>query len=212
MPFQDNPQHVEQDVTQKKRGVKQESTGNNSPNISTGDHATITFNNSTQARNPRFREKVEKVTLWLGGMGAGFSVAQLAKPNASAFQFGGQKPFAVYMENGTIYVDVNIPGPNADSPAIEIKKNEFSQPPSRWDRNFDDSALEFVNQNGVPVFQMIYGDSEVRIMGVFDLGNGAVLVANGSVTSISSRGPTISGPAAIFKYPSYSHKGERIIK
>ncbi len=198
--------------------VHQQSSGPNSPNIVTGNNSPVTIT-STVVRNPRFREKIDRVTLRLGAfIDMDYSVKELAHPRSDAFQFGTLRPFALYMESGTIYLDVTMPSyPPGKLPPIEIKHNEFSQPPPGWDRNFDDSALEFVNQTGVPILQLIYGSSDVTIRGVFVIGN-SVLAATENGTqyvkfdSAHSITPPITPPAAIFRYPSRSHSGERVAK
>ena len=96
---------------------------------------------------------------------------------------------------------------------IEIKHNEFSRPPTGWDRNFDDDALEFINQAGIPIFQLVYGTTEVKMMGIFSLGSGGYLVANEHGTAMGQAVGTpqfpIVPPTRIFEYPSLLHKGQR---
>ena len=94
-------------------------------------------------------------------------------------------------------------------PQISIKHNEFSPPPVGWDRNFDDSALEFVTHSGAPVLQLVYvGDSEVEVRGI--------LVANNTIVVVTDKGmygnPRGKVPLSrpIFKYPSARHPHERL--
>jgi hypothetical protein len=208
MPFQGSQPPAQ---VQKKPPSSQESKGDNSPNIIAGDHSTITITGTGKNRNPRFREKVNTITLSVGGVHALVRASMLATPYSGFMVFGNQKPFTFYMDQGTIYVDIKIPnGTLPNSPAIEITRNEFSQAPPGWDRNFDDSALEFVNRAGAPVFQLLYGESEVKLMGVFLIG-GSLVVANETGLSLGAApGPANPLPAKIFKYPSISYPHVRV--
>jgi hypothetical protein len=206
MPFQEPPPAQ----VQKKPPSSQESKGDNSPNIVAGDNSTITINPPSQDRNPRFREKIENITLTFGGMHFVWPVAGLATPR-SPMLINKEVPFTAYMKNGTMYVDVNITnGSGPGAPSIKIVNSEFSQPPIGWDRNFDGTALEFVNEKRIPLFQMIYGSSDVTIYGVFIIGNMIFTVNESGTRQFSSMpsGP-LPTPKRIFEYPSSLHRGER---
>jgi hypothetical protein len=215
--YQQPPAQVETQKTgaqkqapQKKPDVHQESHGSNSPNISMGDHGTVNINQAQPARSPRFREKVEMVRFVMGGMKAGDSVSTLRTRHVTPFRFGDAVPFEMYMEGDTVYVDVRVGDGSRSSPFVTIKHNEFVQPPVGWDRNFDDSALEFVNQNGLPMFQLIYaGPSIVQVTGIFVVDK-FLIIANETSMAINPGPGFYHLPEPIFKYPSHLHARERI--
>jgi len=167
MPFQANPPAQ---VQQKQPTVKQDSSGANSPNVVTGNNSTVIVNPPASG-SPRFREKIDRATLSLGTNVMTCTTDILrAHRCGGLFIFSGQRvPEALYMEGNVVYVDAIVYSSNGIP--IEIKHNEFTQPPPGWDRNFDDDALEFVDQNQNPVLQLIYESAtDIRISGRFYLG------------------------------------------
>jgi hypothetical protein len=212
MPFQGPPP-----PEQKKPAITQESKGDNSPNVATGDHSTVIINSAPKG-NPRFREKIERVYFHFGNNTVGLPVATLRTSHFDLFRaFGGsllagKSKVGMYMEGDTIFVDVSITSPSNQLPSVEIKHNEFSQPQRGWDRNFDESALEFVDPQGRALFQLIYQDStNVALYGVFSPSPGFVLAMTKEGTTINPLG-SFNLPPPLFKYPSREHPGERVQK
>src|SRR5271157_170097 len=177
-----------------------------------GDHGTVNINQAQPVRSPRFKEKVEMVRFVMGGMNAVTSVSTLRSGHVRPFSFGGAVPFEMYMEGDTVYVDVKVGDGSRSSPLVTIKRNEFLQPPAGWDRNFDDSALEFVDQAGHPMFQLIYtGSSLVQVAGLFTSGR-FLIIANETSMAVNPHPGLYRLPAPIFRYPSHLHVGERVLK
>jgi hypothetical protein len=217
MPFQEPPppnppaqvqtQPAKKKLT-KRPTVKQQSSGTNSPNVSTGDNSPVTIG-APPARNPRFKEKVDHVTM-LFGPTMTWPVDMLRKTHAKPLALGGVVPFEVYMEGDTLFVDVNVSALAPGSPTISIKHNEFSQPPPGWDRNFDDQALEFVDEHQRALLQLVFnGESNVSVRGIFKAGN-FLIASNENGIVINPTSGTFALPRTIFKYPSGLHLRERI--
>jgi hypothetical protein len=71
-----------------------------------------------------------------------------------------------YVERGRVVLDAQLFSGSVNP--VEVKANQLSLKNSEWDRNYDDTALEVVNQNGVPVLQVIYTTPHnVVVHGVF---------------------------------------------
>src|ERR1035438_2648846 len=55
---------------------------------------------------------------------------------------------------------------------VEVIKNELHKDMPEWDRCYDDTALEIVDENLVPVFHMVYTTPhDIVIYGIFHVGN-----------------------------------------
>lgn len=158
---------------------------------------------------PTFREKVEKVSFSLGGGGVHivYDLSGLEKMPREPFNFGGFSPVKVYVENGTVYADVTVYG-GTGLPPIEIKHNEFVKRPLNWDSNSSVRALEIVNENQFPIFQLIYKtQSHIVVNGVFPSPSGLIL-ANEERTVFMPTLPTTFSLKRIFKYPSWKYPGQ----
>lgn len=158
---------------------------------------------------PTFREKVDKVTFSLGGGGVhvGYNFSVLEEGPKEPFDFGGFKPVRLYVENGKLYADVAVYGGHARAP-IELRHNELIARPLNWDRNSSQAALEIVNENQVPVFQLMYKTpSHIVCNGVFPFPGGLIL-ANDEGMVINPTLPVTFRMKRIFKYPSWKYPGQ----
>lgn len=136
----------------------------------------------------------------------GMSFSGIGKP----IKIGEYEPFKPYIENGKLFVDVNIYS-ESGFPPIKIIKNELHNLPDNWDRNFNNKALEIVNEDKKPVYQLIYkAPFNINIKGVFPI-PGGVLVADDikGVSMISYNNfPVKIKLSPIFKYPSWRYPGK----
>lgn len=89
-----------------------------------------------------------------------------------------------YIENDKLYVDAVLYG-DSNNPVVEIKHNEFTSSPAGWDRNFNDSALEFVDGNLVPRFQIVYKNRRTAVINGFYRFPGGLIVMTDSGTIIN---------------------------
>lgn len=162
---------------------------------------------------PTFREKVEEVvTFSLGerGMSSSYSLSDLEKKPREPFELRGYKPFRMYVENGKLYVDVSVYG-GANLPPVEIEHNKFTRRmSSQWDINSNTKALEVVNEDHFPVFQLFYKTpSHIVVNGVFPFPGGLFLANESGVEMISTAMlPRKFSLKRIFKYPSWKYPGQ----
>ena len=84
--------------------------------------------------------------------------------------------------------------------------------PQNWDFNSDGNAIEIVNQNQQPIFQLIYKSQYYIVINGY-------LYYPGGFTFVDEDGRMIQNPqtvpvdyslAPIFKYPSSKYPGQRI--
>jgi len=131
----------------------------------------------------------------------------------------GFEPIKWRIEANRFYVDVDIP---FGDKIIKVRGGQFSaEMPPEWDMNFTASALEIVTASNNPIYQVIYRrPDEVIVSGIFaksssmvvsttnglEMWNGASNVA--SHLNAFYTGKTSTGLKAIFKYPSFKHRGE----
>lgn len=108
------------------------------------------------------------------------------------FVINGQRPLAVYIEDRTFFVDTHI-GDGSGRDAIEVKRNNLTVKPAEWDRNFSANAVEVVDANQRPIFQMIRKRANlIQVAGLF-AAKGAIFDAR----------PI----KALFKYPAWKFPG-----
>jgi hypothetical protein len=162
---------------------------------------------------PRFRERVDRAyfSLGEGGGTAAFSLAELQERPWEPFIFGGDKPVRIYAEERNIYADFTV-WDGVGQSLIEVRRNEFMVRPSRGDRNSNQNALEVVNTNNMPIFQMIYKtESHIVVNGVFPIPGGIAIADQFGFRSerwerISQLKPL--SIKRIFKYPSWKYPGQ----
>ena len=161
-----------------------------------------------------FREKdTGMYVLKTSGTALGMDEDELEKGPHSPMQVHGMDLFKVYLLNGHFYVDTTLyAGHNV--PSVKIERNEVAMDNPYLDRNFTDRALEVVDQNGVPLLQMIFEtDRQIVINGVFlsPDGKSAVIITptTSSKVDIDSTGERkINVPLSpLFKYPSWKYQG-----
>jgi hypothetical protein len=122
---------------------------------------------SDQFQQPTFRELVKTVDFTLGDEGHKWSASfEEMKHAPYPLSIMGFTPIKLYVEERRLFADVTI----LDSPSspIEVRHNEYVVRPTGWDKNSDSSALEIVDADLNPVFQMIYSSNySILINGIF---------------------------------------------
>lgn len=157
---------------------------------------------------PTFREKLENVTVSLGGMGFGYPYSALESKEGTPILIGDFAPLRLRVTDGKLYVDVKVY--SGDKPPIEINNNEFVVRPPDWDKNSNERALEVVDGKQKPVFQLIYkGKAMIQINGIF-VGQGHVMLASERETIGGASPESIAAFSLkpIFKYPSWKYPGQ----
>jgi len=116
--------------------------------------------------------------------------------------------FSCALQKGTLYCDFNVLGRRL-SPLISVRHNQLDKPlPPGWMSNNNDVALEIVDQDEDPVFQMYYeGTKEIAINGIF-AGHGGVFIAGPKdFTIVTYNSPKLAAflqtfkLRRLFKYP-----------
>jgi hypothetical protein len=95
-----------------------------------------------------------------------------------------------------------------------MKHNEVSdQMPLQWDVNFDDHAIEVVDNDGRPMIQVIQdGDYDIYVNAVLNVNpNGVMIIKGNSLrTKALSKLTENDFPKPIFKHPAYANRGARL--
>ena len=119
-----------------------------------------------------------------------------------------------YATDGKFYVDVTLFSP-VTGEAFKLRKDTFSRLMPTWDVNFNDRAIEVVDQNGTAIFQLIRkSDSILEIAGLIRTKNAVwFLGQNGTYASalIGEQANKYVPPPdflpKLFKYPSWKYPG-----
>lgn len=126
---------------------------------------------------------------------------------------GGVCTIKAYVEKGKFSVDAtlfsNTPGDFAGAGSVTVEKNVLHKNIPEWDRCFDSTAMEVVDQNLVPMFQVIYTTPiDILIYGMFR-GNGgwAAALTPAGMRALAPPNSSTAVPQdyhlkRIFKYPS----------
>ena len=170
-----------------------------------------------QITPPTFQEKIDNVLIELGerGMGAGYKFDKLKESKVTPFYLGGYAPITLYVENNRLYADFKLYGGKSEPP-IEIVRNEFKVRIPGWDKNYNLEALEFVDKEYNPMFQLIYKTkSHIVIKGIFPFPGGIIFAGEKGArlinTSALEKDPNIPRSFVlkrIFKYPSSKYFGQ----
>ena len=165
----------------------------------------------TEQEVPSFREKIETVEFSLGegGITAGYSVDSLRKGGPIPFRFGNFIPVTLRMDGDKLLFTFKLWSGDG-KPPIEVENNEFKIRPPHWERNFNANALEVVDENQTPIFQMIRKTpSHIVVNGVFPVPGGGLWVfgpdgARGLLREI----PSDFKLTPLFKYPAWKYPGQ----
>ncbi len=149
-------------------------------------------------------------TLLMGRASMGYYKEQLeqGKKRPGNVTVGGLNTFKPYLLKGNFCIDAKVYG-GFRLPLIEVTCNHLAEISSNWDTNYTDKAIEVVDQNEVPVFQMIFeSDTKIRINGVFPAENNEVLIETPEGTRRVKLDPKNATPIEVplkrlFKYPAY---------
>lgn len=160
---------------------------------------------TTSSGGPKFGVLDDKFVFAFGEQGMTYTVT---KPPSDSATFdippvliGELTSLRIYVENGIMYVDMVL------TDGIEtavIKKNTLTNYPSHWQVKFNDSSMEVVNKDRLPVFQMTYvTSSRVLVKGIFECTDNQVFFLNeGGVTVPKADvGVALKMLKPIFTYP-----------
>jgi hypothetical protein len=182
---------------------------------------------------PRFSEKFDRIFIGIGGntvnlpnvegarlalfglsntggfgvVGMGFKNPQ-AGAKTTAFPEGGTIPAVAFVSDHQVFIDAEIFA-GLDRPAMHVRRNEISDRPPKWDKNTDGKhALEIVNEDLVPVLQIIYSDeARASIKGVFVNGNNIAVANDRGLIGVSKEELVKHVSPRLFKYPAWKYPG-----
>jgi hypothetical protein len=127
----------------------------------------------------------------------------------SAVRTGGEIPVRIYFdENRILRVDATVYGRDGTVGAL-IKANDFAILNARWDRNWDDTAFEIVDEGRVPIFQIERPRANViRLRGIFVTSKGDLLVGTDSGVSVNPTVP-VAAPSPHVRVPKRSQSAQK---
>jgi hypothetical protein len=173
---------------------------------------------ATNLESPRFHEHIENLIISLGGHG--FSMVMSPQdPTAEPVSINGYVPIRLRLIGDRIGVDMSLWN-GSELPPVEVHGTEFVVRPPSWDQNSNANALEIVDGNQHPVFQLVYlSASHVRVEGIFPIPPAPMmtLFSKGGVLLAGDAGawPVEAGKpwphdfkiTPIFKYPAWKYPG-----
>jgi hypothetical protein len=161
------------------------------------------------AKQPTFTESPGDFVVIIGGTPHKISHASTRQNPTHIAPFGDSRAIKAYVEHDRLYVDALLHYAPDKAP-LQLLHNNLRDRPSQWDRNFDDSAIEIVDEKLTPRFQLIYKDPRTAVLrGVFQFPGGAVVFEDRSRFFVGSLEGTVR-IARLFKYPSRLHQSEEL--
>jgi hypothetical protein len=120
---------------------------------------------SPTPKQPTFSEGIGAVMFTVGNNS--HTVEAFDLQNGKYNFFIQDVPATLYFENGKPFIDVDLYAP-PDEPPVRLEHNRLLSKPSQWAMNFDDNALEVVDEKQRPIFQLYYkSPSHIVMYGVF---------------------------------------------
>jgi hypothetical protein len=157
-------------------------------------------------KQPRFREKTKEAAVFIGQGRINLKLEDLERQRIGLLSAYGAEIY-VSAENGSLLLDCTLYD-DKETSAVVITRNEFEVIHPSWDKNSSERALEIVNSEKQPVFQIIYeSDTQIRIFGLFYGKTGAVVLDGNGMHPVLKK-PTPYPFKPIFKYPSFKYPGE----
>lgn len=123
---------------------------------------------------------------------------------------------SLYAINKELFADIRLFSP-VTGEAFDLKKDTFKQLAPSWDVNFSDVALEVLNEDGVPIFQMIRkSPTNIQFFGLFRVPNYLLFLGFGDQAfglkalkgeEANKYSPPPDFLPKIFRYPSWKFQG-----
>jgi len=177
----------------------------------TGSNNHVVISNCEGAKKerveqPALREKGKMVEFALGNAIAYQWTPKLLKTSEQPIKLGGCTLVKLRLKGDLLIFSMKLRPPNGTT-QLEIENNEFTINMPGCDWNYTANALEVVDQQGLPVFQMIR-KSPVRIVifGCFTCRGNVFFVGPDSMVENPIYPPGHLSP--IFKYPAWKFPGE----
>ena len=164
----------------------------------------------TLAKSPTFTES-ESFYVLIGSNDYRVSMESTKKEPSEIRLYGEPRAsIRAYVEGGKIYVDTLL-DIGAGKEPLKLVHNDLRNRPPRWDRNYDNSAIEIVDESLVPRFQLIYKDRmTAQLCGVFRFQDRAVVINSHNVHYFAGSYESDNDIRRVFEYPSRLHAGEEL--
>jgi hypothetical protein len=133
-------------------------------------------------------------------------------PRTGLVRIGDVEVLQAYIEGDKLFVDATVYSYEG-GPVVTLKHNHLEDVPVGWDTNYDGSALEIVDGNLLPHFQLIYNDSSfATVYGIFHTphNRATVLLDTNGLTWLDPFSEEKVHMNRLFKYPSRLYMGQEI--
>jgi hypothetical protein len=164
-------------------------------------------------RPPTFTETAQPFMVLWGGNTTGIDTKASRENPHKMIRFDNSTSLVAYVENGRLYVDVHLYDNGPTSTPLQIVHNEVSVPPD-WDKNFDDTALEIVDDKLIPRFQLSYKSKYVvEVNGIFATEGGLCSLTPNGMRFMRPPPVVVTPdlvPPRLFKYPSRLYQGQEL--
>ena len=159
------------------------------------------------------------VLVKVGGMATRWPVGseelESAPDRPSPVILPGGRIVIPYIRNNRVYVKTQTPFGDANK-TIQMNNEWPGTTHPGWDKNFDTTSFEIVDDKMLPVLQVRYDAADaIEVYGIFVAPNGSITVAFGDDTKGTAPGipmPQLPERKAWFKYPSSQHPGDHADK
>ncbi len=170
-------------------------------------------NKNEHFTEPTFIEKIDTIKIQFGKANYStysqkyFDLYPRDKYGLEPFMHSGFIPLSVHIRERKMYIDFKWWSQNGNSPVI-MNKNEFTINKSNWDRNYNQKAFEVVDNDTIPILQLIFVSSgHLRFYGLYDSPDGWGLVDDDGWSMTRVR-PVNYKLKKLFKYPSWKYPGQ----
>ncbi len=154
-----------------------------------------------------FSESLGDFVVIVGGHPRTVSGTSTRQHPANIAPFGDATAIRAYVERGKIFVDASVVYA-LDRPPLRLVHNNLQDQPPEWDRNWDSSAIEIVDDKLIPRFQLIYKNARTAILrGVFRFSGGAMVLGETNSHAFIGGQEDSVNIVRLFKYPSRLYQG-----
>lgn len=155
-----------------------------------------------KVEQPAFHEKSDYVIFSLGEGGdeMGTTIEELRKKEFHPFLVNKYSPFTVRMKGDSLIFSFKLMLPDGRV-QIKVENNEFEVNMPGCDWNYNANALEVVNEQGVPIFQMIRKNPSHIVINGFFISPGVSIIATKSGVLSSVYPPNKPPPSGVFQIP-----------
>ncbi len=158
---------------------------------------------------PRFRPKTDKIKLTMGATDRIFHTARLQQRPDWPIEIDGWKPFLLFMPKDILSFTCSLYLPGSPK-SFHMTNGEHDPIPPGYDLNFNDVAIEIVDKQLVPIFQLIYqSEAHIIVKGLFVSHTEQVIILDDVGMQFTNvHNPLSYNINRIFKYPTWKYPGK----